>query len=234
MYNKLENLNISLINEKIQLFEAFSKLFLDYNSKVNLISKNDEKVLFEKHIYDSLSFNLFFQKYIKTGNINLLDIGTGGGFPSLPLSILYDDIQITALDSIQKKINFINYAASELKIKNIKPLCSRVEDLSSDKRSSYDVVVTRAMAELRTVLEYAIPYIKVGGYFVAYKSIKADDEIQAAKKALMILNSCVVEKIEYSLPVKQENKRLLIVIKKQKEVPCSYPRKNGQVKKNPL
>lgn len=234
MNDKLQNLNINLDEEKLNLFSLYMSLFKDYNSKINLISKNDKNVLFEKHIFDSLAFNLFYKKYFNNGKLSILDIGTGGGFPSLPISILYENINVTPLDSINKKINFIKYAKEELKLNNIYPVCSRVEDLDISLKSSYDVVVSRAMAELRMILEYAIPYVKVGGYFVAYKSVKSDEEIQQAKNALKVLNSKVIDIIEYSLPTTDENKRVLIVIKKEKEVPLSYPRKNGLVKKKPL
>lgn len=234
MYKELQKLNISLDENTSNLFSIYEQLFKDYNSKVNLISNNDEKVLFEKHIFDSLAFNLFYKKYFDDNKLNILDIGTGGGFPSLPISLVYKNINVTALDSINKKINFIKYAKEELELNNINPVCSRVEDLDVSLKSSYDVVVSRAMAELRMILEYAIPYVKVGGYFVAYKSIKFEQEIQNAKNALKVLNSKVVDIIEYSLPIVDENKRVLLVIKKEKKIPSSYPRKNGLVKKKPL
>ena len=233
-YNNLEKLDIILDNEKKILFKNYEQFFLEYNKNINLISKNDEQVIFEKHIFDSLAFNLFLKKYKLNENICVMDIGTGGGFPSFPLALNYSDMKITAVDSIKKKINFINVTAEKLNCKNIITKCTRVEDLSIDLKSTFDVVVTRAMAELRMILEYAIPYIKVGGYFVAYKSIKTDEEVENAKNALKTLNSRVVDKIEYSLPIENENKRVLLVIKKEKEVPSSYPRKNGLVKKKPL
>lgn len=234
MYENLEQLGLNIIQEEKELFNSFSSIFTEYNEKINLISNSDVRYLFEKHIYDSLAFNLFYERYAKNKKIKLMDIGTGGGFPALPISLYYKNVEVVALDSINKKINFIKYAADILNIKNITPICSRVEDLSSMMRSSFDVVVTRAMAELRIVLEYAIPFVKVGGYFVAYKSIKAEEEIENAKTAMKLLNSKIVDKIEYSLPIEEQNKRVLLVIKKEKEVASSYPRKNGQVKKNPL
>lgn len=234
MYKKLEKLELNFNNSEEKLFNSFIALFKEYNEKVNLISKNDVNYLFEKHIFDSLSFNLFYEKYIKNKNLKLLDIGTGGGFPAIPVSLKYKNINVTALDSINKKINFIKYAKETLDIKNINPTCSRVEDLPLNLKSSYDVVTSRAMAELRVILEYAMPYVKVGGYFVAYKSIKTEEEITNAKNALKLLNSKVVDIIEYSLPIEEENKRYLIIIKKEKDVPSSYPRKNGLPKKKPL
>lgn len=234
MYEKLEQLGLNISQEQKELFDSFSVLFSEYNEKINLISSSDVRYLFEKHIYDSLAFNLFYEKYVKNKKTKLMDIGTGGGFPSLPISLCYKNTDVVALDSINKKINFIKYASDVLKIENIKPICSRVEDLSPSMKSSFDIVVTRAMAELRVVLEYAIPFVKVGGYFVAYKSIKAEEEIENAKNALKTLNSKIIDKIEYSLPIEEQNKRVLLIIKKEKEVASSYPRKNGQVKKNPL
>lgn len=234
MYNELEKLQLKLNTDEIEIFSSFVELFKEYNEKVNLVSKNDVNYLFEKHIFDSLAFNLFNEKYLKNKKIKLLDIGTGGGFPSLPISLKYKNIDVTALDSINKKINFIKYIKDVLKVENINPICSRVEDLPVNLKSSYDIVTTRAMAELRTVLEYAIPYLKVGGYFIAYKSLKAEEEISNAKNALKLLNSKVIDIIEYSLPLDEENKRYLIIIKKEKEVCSSYPRKNGLAKKKPL
>ena len=234
MYNKLQQLGINIDEKQKKLFSSFSDLFTEYNSKVNLISKNDVKFLFQKHIYDSLAFNLFYEKYNNENLLKIMDIGTGGGFPAIPISLLYKNIEVTALDSINKKINFIKIAADKLNIKNINPICSRAEDLPIYMKNSFNVIVSRAMADLRIILEYAIPYLKTGGYFVAYKSLRAEEEIYNAKNALLKLNSVIIDKIEYSLPIEKENKRVLIVIKKEKDISYIYPRKNGQVKKNPL
>ena len=234
MIDKLEKLNINESEELIIKIENFMKYFLDYNQKVNLISNNDEKVLFEKHIFDSFAFNLFVQKYDLKSKSKIMDIGTGGGFPAVPISILYQDFFVSAVDSINKKITFIKNAKQDLDIKNINPICSRVEDLPDNMKNSFDVVTTRAMAELRMILEYAIPFVKQGGYFVAYKSIKAQEEIDNAKNALKILNTRLIDTIEYTLPIDEENKRVLLVFKKEKNIPSSYPRSNGLVKKKPL
>ena len=234
MYKQLEKLSLVLSDQKIKEFELISDFFKEYNEKVNLISNKDVNYLFEKHIFDSLAFNLFYEKYNSKNTLKLLDIGAGGGFPSLPISFVYKNINVAPLDSINKKINFILAAKEKFNIENIKPVCSRVEDLPISSKSSFDVVTSRAMAELRMILEYAIPYLKVGGYFVAYKSLKAKEEIESSQCALRVLNSKIVDIIEYSLPIESENKRYLIVIKKEKEVPSSYPRKNGMVKKKPL
>ena len=234
MYEKLKEISIELKNEEIELFDKFNEFFLKYNENINLVSRKDSIYLFEKHIYDSLAINLFLERYKIKKNCSLMDMGTGGGFPSIPCSLYYKDMQVTAIDSIRKKINFIKTVKKEFSINNINPICSRVEELSFKYKNNFDIVITRAMAELRIILEYAIPYIKVGGYFIAYKSIKADEEIINAQNDLKKLNAKVIDKIGYELPIEDENKRVLLIIKKEKETPSIYPRKNGLVKKNPL
>ncbi|MBR1908861.1 16S rRNA (guanine(527)-N(7))-methyltransferase RsmG [bacterium] len=214
------------------MLETFMRLFLEYNQKVNLISRNDSEYLFEKHIYDSLSINLFLQRYVSENKVRMLDIGTGGGFPSIPVAICIDRSDVTAVDSTLKKIKFLEYIKEELALKNLHPVCKRAEELAY--RGKFDVSVSRAMSELRVILEYAIPYLKEGGFFAAYKSIKADEEIKNAKNALKVLNCEIVDKIEYKLPIEEENKRVLIIVRKNSETESIYPRKNGMISKKPL
>ena len=232
MYEELKPIGIPINKETEALLNAYSKMFLKYNSMVNLIGKNDEKFLFEKHIYDSLAINLFIKKYIILNNINLLDIGTGGGFPSVPVALFFNNINVTAVDSVNKKINFIKSVKESFSLSNLNPICIRIENLPD--KNSFDVVTSRAMAELRVILEYAIPFVKTGGYFIAYKSVKSDEEINSAQNALKTLNSKIIDKIEYSLPIDEANKRVLIVIKKEKDTPEIYPRNNSLIKKKPL
>lgn len=229
-----KNLNISVTKQLNEKFENFSQLFKIYNSHTNLISKNDEKHLFEKHIYDSLALNLFLEKYHQNENSTILDIGTGGGFPSIPLAIYYKDLSITPLDSIAKKIGFIELIQKELRLENLTPICKRVEELATTYKSSFDIVTSRAVASLNTLLEYTIPYVKVGGYFVAYKSKNADEEIANAQNAFETLNAKLIDRIEYKLPLNEYHFRELLIIKKIAPTPKAYPRKSGQAKKNPL
>ncbi len=232
MFDKLKNLDIEFTPEKEKELKEFVNYFIQYNQNVNLISRNDADVIFEKHIYDSLALNLFIKKYSIDENIKLLDIGTGGGFPSVPLAFLYSAMEINAVDSVNKKINFIKTVKEKFNLKNLNPIVLRVEDLP--EKSTYDVVVSRAMAQFRIILEYALPYLKTGGFFIAYKSIKADEEIKNAQRALSVLNAKIVDKIEYSLPLKEDNKRVLIIVKKLSDTPVIYPRSNGLIKKKPL
>lgn len=214
--------------------DRFVELFRSYNQSVNLVSATDAGVLKEKHVEDSLKIELFLQKYgmRQKNGLKLLDIGTGGGFPAVPIAVMHKDIEVTAVDSIQKKINFLMHAKEQLCLDNLFPLCARIEELPESMRASFDVVTTRALSELNVILEYAIPFLKTGGYFVAYKSKTADEELLRAKAAMSILNVKFVEKLEYTLC--DEFSRSLLVFQKLKPTPKAYPRKNGMIKKQPL
>lgn len=195
-----------------QLFNEYIELFLQANSQINLISKNDEKYLWEKHVFDSLSFEIFLKKY----GINdlckktLLDIGTGGGFPAVPLAIKYPDLSITALDSIKKKLNVIQAIKDNLGINNLSILCNRAENIKGVK---YDFITSRAVAALKNLIPYAIPILKKDGYFIAYKSIKVDEEIKEAKNILEKYHAQVTDIIPYNLPMTENYTRNLVIIK---------------------
>ncbi len=232
MDKEFSNLKIELSENKKKLFNQYINEFIQYREKVNLISKNDINLLFEKHIYDSLAINLFLENTNK--HLTMLDIGTGGGLPSVPVAINYDNFEVTAVDSIKKKINFIIQTSEKLGLKNITALCERAENLPDKYKNSFDIVTSRAMSELRIILEYSIPYVKKGGYFISYKSQKAEEELQRAQNAIKLLGVKLTEKIEYSLPIEESPKRVLLVFKKLKNTPLIYPRKNGSIAKKPL
>lgn len=187
-------------------FTQYKKVFLDQNSKLNLISKNDEKVLFEKHIYDSLSIKL--TNLLKSGQ-TILDIGCGGGFPCIPIAIEYPQINVVGIDSIRKKINAINTIKEELKLNNLETICDRVENLKGQK---FDIVTSRAVASLAKISEYALPLLKKDGVFVAYKSKKISEELAEAKPILSKFNAKVLNIIEYTLPLEEVYQRNLILI----------------------
>lgn len=191
-------------------FSLYKKVFLEENSKHNLISKNDEKFLDEKHIYDSLSLKLFLEKYnIKSAKI--LDIGCGGGFPCTPLAIEYPNLNIVGIDSIRKKINSVDEIKTKLGLQNLDLICDRVENL---KNIEFDIVISRAVADLAKISDYALPLVKKGGYFIAYKSKKAQEEISGAQEVLKKYTSEIVDIIEYTLPLDEVYERNLICIKK--------------------
>lgn len=197
--------------DKIEItadFEKYKEVFLEKNSKLNLISKNEEKFLFEKHIYDSLGIKLFFEKYnIKRADI--LDIGCGGGFPCVPIAIEYPEFKVTGIDSIRKKINAVKDIGKDLNLQNLEVICDRVENLKGRK---FDIITSRAVAELGKICEYALPLLKKGGYFIAYKSRKTREELGNAQKILKKYNAKVLDIITYTLPLEEVYERNLVVI----------------------
>ena len=192
-------------------YEEYMKIFLEENSKVNLISKNDEKYLWEKHVFDSLAIENFFEKFDTSKIKTILDIGTGGGFPSIPIAITYPHLKVTALDTIAKKIRAVQTIKDKLNIENLEPICTRVENLDA----KFDMITSRAVSSLKNICEYALPKLKKGGYFVAYKSRKTPQEIEEANSILKKYNSKIVDIIEYSLPLEENHERNLIVILKK-------------------
>lgn len=191
-------------------FDKYIKTFLEENSKINLMSKNDEKLIFEKHIYDSLSIKFLFDKLDMLPK-TILDIGTGGGFPSIPIALEYPEIQVTGIDSIQKKINAISNIAKKLGIKNIEFIRDRVENIKDKK---YDMITSRAVAQASLLIEYAYPLLKKDGYLVLYKSKSIDEEIEKAKPLIRKLHMKISDIIEYSLPLEENYNRCLLVLQK--------------------
>jgi 16S rRNA (guanine527-N7)-methyltransferase len=195
---------------RVDGFDKYVEVFLEKNSRLNLISKNDEKFLREKHIYDSLAIKRFFKlSTINPQPSTLLDIGTGGGFPAVPIAIEYPEIEVYALDSIRKKINAIEEIKAELGLNNLHTICERAENLGG---LDFDIITSRAVAPLKTIAGYAMPLLKKGGYFIAYKSRKVKDEIDEAKPVLRKFNARVVDVIEYKLALEENYTRNLVII----------------------
>ena len=189
-------------------FNNYIQAFLEQNSILNLISKNDEKFLWEKHIFDSLNLKLFFDKYGIPET--MLDIGTGGGFPAVPIAIAYPNIQVYALDSIAKKLNAINNIKEKLELNNLVTIHSRVEELKEQK---FDVVTSRAVASLDKLIKYAEKCVKPNRYFVAFKSKLLDEELENAQKILKRSSLKLIDTIEYELPLEERHIRKLVIFK---------------------
>jgi len=187
-------------------FSAYMEFFLKQNSKLNLISKNDEKYLYEKHIYDSLAIKL--TNRIQDG-ISILDIGCGGGFPCVPIAIEYPNVNVVGIDSIRKKINAVQEIKIALNLNNLVLICDRVENLREQK---FDIITSRAVADLSKISEYALPLLKKDGVFVAYKSKKVDAEIDCAKAVMKKYNAKIINIIEYTLPLEEIYQRNLVII----------------------
>lgn len=210
-------------------FLLFKELLLNANKICNLTSISDEKGIIYKHFLDSIAGEFVFPK-----NANVVEIGSGGGFPSIPLKIVRDDLKFTLIESTGKKCAFLNSVVDKLKLDCVKVLNIRAEDGAHDKllREKFDVACARAVARLNVLSEYCLPFVKVGGCFIAYKS-DAAEEIREAGHALSVLGGEIEDVISYELP-EDGGKRTLIKIRKIKKTPTQYPRGQGRERKNPL
>ena len=228
--NKAKNFMLNLSDEKLEQFKIYYDFLVEFNSHTNLIAKADEQTILTKHFLDSMAFNKIPSA---SGTFKLLDIGSGGGFPALPVSILYPESKVVAVDSVGKKTNFLTQAAEKIGVQHrFEVLNTRAEDLPADYRANFDFVTARAVASLNILAEYCLPFVKVGGFFVAYKAKTAQDEIKEAKNALKVLGGSVAEVIEYNLG--DDIERNLIIIEKTDKTSPKFPRKAGLTKKNPL
>lgn len=226
---ELNNLSINLSEIQAEKFYKYMKLLIEWNNKINLTAITDEKEIITKHFVDSL----IISKYINN-NEKIMDIGTGAGFPGIPIKIINENVRINLVDSLNKRILFLNEVINELQIKDINAIHSRAEDLArlSPYRENYDIVVSRAVARLNTLLEYMMPFVKVGGVCICMKGSNID-ELEEAKKAIEILGGKLENIEEVTLP-NTDIKRHNIIIKKVKNISNKYPRKAGIPTKSPI
>ncbi len=231
-YTALEAANISLTDQQKQQFHRYFELLVEWNQKINLTAITDLEEVYLKHFYDSIAPIL--QGHIKNEDIRLLDIGAGAGFPSLPMKIIYPNLDVTIIDSLNKRINFLNLLAEELGLDKVHFYHGRAEDFAQDKlfRAQFDVVTARAVARMQVLSELTIPYLKVNGRLIALKASSAGDELLEAKNALTLLFAKVLENVDYNLP--NGDPRNLTIVDKKKETPNKYPRKAGLPNKRPL
>lgn len=211
----------------IKKFFEYMKMILQWNEKVNLTAIKDEKEFLIKHFIDSLTIN----KYISS-NMKIIDIGTGAGFPGLPLKLSNEDAVVTLIDSVGKKINVLNDIISKLNLNDIYAIHSRAEDYAKDNREQFDVAVSRAVANMSTLVEYLIPFVKIGGIIICMKGPNFEKELENSKKAINILGG-KIEKVE-SFYIDEEFERNIIIIRKIKETPKQYPRGQAKPLKNPI
>ena len=220
--------NISISEEQAKCFVEYMKMLLEWNEKINLTAIVEHQEIILKHFIDSLTILPYINE-----EETILDIGTGAGFPGVPLKILRESNKITLLDSLNKRIMFLNEVIQNLKLKNISAVHGRAEDFSKENREGYDVVVSRAVARLNVLLEYMLPLTKVGGKVICMKSLEAEDELKEAKKAIQVLGG-ELEKIEEIKLPESDITRKIIIIKKVKNTPKQYPRKAGTPAKKPI
>ena len=231
-YNLLADQNLPLSDQQKKQFERYFELLVEWNEKINLTAITDKEEVYLKHFYDSIAPIL--QGLIPNETIKLLDIGAGAGFPSLPMKILYPQLDVTIIDSLNKRINFLQLLAQELDLDGVHFYHGRAEDFAQDKkfRAHYDFVTARAVARMQVLSELTIPYLQVGGKLLALKASNAPEELLEAKNALSLLFSKVEDNLSYALP--NGDPRYITVVEKKKETPNKYPRKAGMPNKRPL
>ena len=240
----LKELNISLSENQLCQFMQYYELLIEWNQVMNLTAITDFDEVCKKHFIDSLSLikaydensDINSENKIKLySSVSVIDIGTGAGFPGIPLKIVFPDMKITLLDSLNKRINFLQTVINELELKNIEAIHGRAEDFAGKGklREKYDLCVSRAVANLSTLSEYCLPYVKVGGKFISYKSEKIAEEMAGAEKAIAILGGKVEKQVKFMLP-DSDIYRNLVVVYKCKNTPAKYPRKAGIPAKEPI
>lgn len=227
---ELEKLEISISEEQLEQFISYYEMLIEKNKVMNLTAITDFDEVIEKHFIDSL--NLFRFADLKADK-TIIDMGTGAGFPGIPLKIAFPNLKITLADSLNKRILFLNDVISELGLTDIDTVHGRAEDLAKDKiyRENYDICVSRAVANLSTLSEYCLPFVKIGGQFISYKSGDCDEEITNAKSAIFLLGGRLnqIQKFEIN-----DNSRSFVIIDKVNGTSKQYPRKAGLPSKKPL
>lgn len=233
MNKELMDIDISLTNKQMDQFFKYYEMMIDWNERVNLTAITEMEEVVTKHFVDSLTLNKIVLD-MEEKDYNLIDVGTGAGFPGIPLKIVFPKIKVTLVDSLNKRVKFLNEVISTLELENIISIHGRAEDLGHNNvsRETYDICVSRAVANLATLSEYCLPFVKPGGSFISYKSGKIEVEMNASKGAIKKLSGEVDDIITFKLPNADE--RSLIKIKKVDKLNNKYPRQAGMPGKQPL
>ncbi len=226
---ELEKNSITLTTNQVEQFKKYYELLIYWNQKINLTAITNKNDVYLKHFFDSLTFSF----NIKLTNQSLLDVGSGAGFPSIPLKIVYPDLKIYILDSLHKRMVFIEEVIKELDLKDIFIIVNRAEDEARIRREKFDLVTARAVARLNILSELCLPLVKLNGYFIPLKGIDGINELNDAKNAIETLGGKVEKIQELDLPFTND-KRFNLFIKKVKKTPLIYPRHYSKIKKNPL
>lgn len=231
-YDSIEKLGIKLHDKQAAQFMEYYELLIEWNSFMNLTAITEFDEVCTKHFIDSISL---CKAVDCTKGYTLIDVGTGAGFPGIPLKIAFPDLRITLLDSLGKRVRFLNEVISHLGLENIGAIHGRAEDFAKPKmlRERFDLCVSRAVANLSTLSEYCLPYVKIDGFFISYKSEKIADESKTAQKAIEVLGGSIYEQKEFILP-NSDIYRNLFQVRKVRATPDKYPRKAGLPSKEPL
>lgn len=228
----LEQINVTLSERQKEQFNRFYEMLIEKNKVMNLtaITEYDEVIL--KHFVDSLAINLYFDM---NRPLKVMDMGTGAGFPGIPLKIAFEQLDITLLDSLNKRIKFIQEVSDANGLEKINPIHGRAEDIARNKeyREKFDICVSRAVANLTSLSEYCLPFVKTGGYFISYKAGNMEEEINDSKAAIKLLGGKIERVESFTLP-DTDITRTFVFVKKEKATPVKYPRKAGLPTKEPL
>ncbi len=225
-------MGIELSEKQVSLFSKYLELIIEWNQKFNLTAITEPNEIIVQHFLDSIST----LKLNKIGSeARILDMGSGAGFPGIPLKIMIPQLRLSLVDSVQKKVGFLNEVIKQLELEDTVAIHARAEDLANieDQREAYDVVVSRAVAELRVLSEYCLPFLKKDGYFISHKGPGAADEVELAKNAIKLLGGEWLETVEARIPYSDRTHNL-IIIKKIKNTPKKFPRSPGKPRKDPL
>ncbi|EIJ80152.1 16S rRNA methyltransferase GidB [Bacillus methanolicus PB1] len=223
---------ISLSQQQLDQYETYYLTLVEWNEKMNLTAITEKNEVYLKHFYDSISaaFYFDFEKPLR-----VCDVGAGAGFPSIPLKIAFPDLHVTIVDSLNKRITFLEHLGEVLQLKNVQFIHDRAETFGQKKehRESYDVVTARAVAKMSVLSELCLPLVKLSGTFIAMKGASANEELEAAKKAISVLGGSLQSVHSFRLPL-EESERNILIIKKEKQTPKKYPRKPGTPNKTPI
>jgi 16S rRNA (guanine527-N7)-methyltransferase len=234
---ELKKFNIQLNEKQLEQFERYWQLLVEWNERMNLTAITERGEVYLKHFFDSLSaaFYFPFAKFTENGPRSLCDVGAGAGFPSIPLKIVFPKLHVTIVDSLKKRITFLEELAKGLELENVRFYHDRAENFGQlpDHREQYDLVTARAVAKLSVLSEFCLPLVKKGGYFIALKGSSGLEELKEAKRAIDVLGAKTENFHHFQLPI-EESERTILIIKKVKQTPKKYPRKPGIPSKTPL
>lgn len=230
--NGLQQLHIELSEKQMEQFLQYYEMLVEKNKVMNLTAITEFDEVVEKHFLDSVSLT---QQLDLHQPLKVLDLGTGAGFPGIPLKIVFPELEITLMDSLNKRVLFLQDVISSLQLENIEAVHGRAEEAARNKkyREGFDLCVSRAVANISTLSEYCLPFVKIGGSFISYKSSTIEDELKDGKKGIAILGGKVKDVYKFTLP-DSKLQRSFVIIEKEKKTPKAYPRKAGTPSKDPL
>lgn len=230
LQNQAQKIDINLTNKQLNEFYTYMNLLIEWNKNINLTAITEPEEIIKKHFIDSLTISKNIQK-----DSSIIDVGTGAGFPGIPLKIVREDINVVLLDALNKRLNFLNEVVKENKLENIETVHFRAEEIGKNKkyREKYDIATSRAVAQLNILAEYLLPLVKIGGKCICMKGCNVEEELKNSKKAITLLGG-EIEKIEEFILPDSDIKRNVIIIKKVNSTPAKYPRKPGTPAKEPI